>query len=68
MKENTIKPASKWCPMARLAIEHSACSANRFDGRDPGATENYSRVRCMTTVCAVFVGDDATGRCGLIRG
>ncbi len=69
--ENTagLKPKDKWCPMARLAIlEDSgvAGSANRFPG-GVGLGDEWLRVRCLGGACAVFVGDDASGHCGLIR-
>ena len=68
MKEETLKPKDKWCPMARMAMDRGPeVSANRFPC---GATysDEYHRVRCLGEACAVFVGTDATGHCGLIRG
>ena len=66
MEKVNVKPGDKWCPMARL--ESDGRVANRWNGRSAEATENFSRCRCMTTACAVFVGNEETGTCGLIRG
>lgn len=68
MEGNRIEPKSRWCPMARVAVtaDGSEYSANRF----PGGVEwniEWSNVRCLGTACAVFVGDDTAGRCGLVR-
>lgn len=67
MKE-VRKPADKWCPMARLAMDSGPeVSANRFMSGTRYHDE-WKAVRCLGAACAVFVGDDATGHCGLIRG
>lgn len=64
MEEARLKPKDKWCPMARLPYEphgEAVTAANRFYGAD----DAWMRVRCLGEACAVFIGTDATGYCGL---
>jgi hypothetical protein len=68
MRETQIQPKDKWCPMARLAmIAHGPeCAPNRF----PGGVkwhDDWLAVRCLGEACAVFVGTDVDGHCGMIR-
>lgn len=64
MEETRLKPKDKWCPMARLAMYDGTnlSSANRFP---PGGDEEWLRVRCLGEACAVFIGTNASGYCGL---
>lgn len=71
-RSQSLKPAEKWCPMARLALDPAQANtpdapANRWIGGMARHAE-WQAARCLGTACAVFIGDDATGRCGLIRG
>jgi hypothetical protein len=62
----TLKQKDKWCPMARLLVmprSEMGTSANRFYGGDDG----WMCVRCLGEACAVYVGSDANGYCGLIN-
>lgn len=64
----TINPTEKWCPFSRLAIvSHGPeCAANRFPG-GVAWNDDWMQVRCLGTACAVFIGDDAAGHCGMAR-
>lgn len=73
-----IKPTEKWCPMARVVVHigppppgfesaSGVLAANRFPAGD-GLSDYWRDARCLGTACAVFVGDDSTGHCGLMRG
>ena len=67
-----IKPTEKWCPMARVLVGGGDCDppeavANRFPA-GVGLSDYWRDARCLGTACAVFVGDDSTGHCGLMRG
>lgn len=66
--KNEMGPTEKWCPMARVLIDgDDAAVANRFPA-GVGLSDYWLDVRCLGTACAVFVGDDSTGHCGLMRG
>lgn len=71
MKEK-LKPTDKWCPMARLVIPSDSPTdtepvANRFCV-GVGMSTYWDDVRCLGENCAVFIGTDADGHCGLIHG
>lgn len=61
-----MAPTAKWCPMARLAmVSHGPkTNANRFPGGVAYA-DDWRAVRCLGEACAVFIGTDTAGHCGL---
>jgi hypothetical protein len=72
MKEEIkpLLPASRWCPMARVTLVDPVVgeiTGNRFPAGS-GLSSYWADVKCLTTACAVFVGDQSSGHCGLIRG
>lgn len=65
-----LLPGEKWCPMVRVDVGSEGLTAvNRRQLIRGAAGESADSLnnRCLTTACAVFVGDDTTGYCGLIR-